>query len=64
MEFAPKFDYDLMEKENKEILKVYEPLYNERKGLKRNLKQLQSKHSKLEANINFTKQVNSLSITD
>ena len=31
VEFAPKYDYNIQEKENKELRKVYEPLSKELK---------------------------------
>jgi hypothetical protein len=38
VEFAPKFDYEILEKENKEVMKVYEPLNTELKKMKKNQK--------------------------
>jgi archaellum component FlaC len=57
VEYAPKFDYEVLEKENKEIMKTYEPVTNELKKLKRNYKHVQEKYNKLQANNNFTKTV-------
>ena len=57
VEYAPKFDYNLLEKENKELRKQYDPIKKELKKEKKNKNQVQLKYDKLMANVNYTKQL-------
>jgi len=57
VEYAPKFDYNLLEQESKELHKVYDPLKRKLKKQKKNLRLAQLKFDKLMANVNYTKQV-------
>lgn len=34
IEYAPKYDYDVLEKEKKDLLKIYDPLHKELKKMK------------------------------
>lgn len=38
VEYAPKYDYNLLEQENKELHKVYDPLKRKLKKHKKNLR--------------------------
>ena len=62
MEYAPKYDYDILDKENKEILKIYEPLSQELKKLKKNYRNVQANFQKLSSNINYTKSVSTIKV--
>ncbi|CDW87745.1 UNKNOWN [Stylonychia lemnae] len=57
VEYAPKFDYNLLEKENKELHKQYDPIKKELKKEKKNNRNVQMKYDKLMANVNYTKQL-------
>ena len=59
VEYAPKFDYDVLERENRELTKVYEPLKKELKKEKKNQRNVQLKYDKLMANVNYTRAVRS-----
>jgi len=57
VEFAPKFDYIQLEKEHKELKKVFDPLTKELNKLKAQNRLSLAKYSKLMANVNYTKSV-------
>jgi hypothetical protein len=57
VDYAPKFDYNNLEKENKELLKQYEPAKKELKREKKTHRNVQLKYDKLMANVNYTKSV-------
>lgn len=61
VEYAPKFDYNLLEAENKELHKQYDPVKKKFKKEKKNLRTVQLKYDKLMANVNYTKSVSFLS---
>lgn len=50
VEYAPKFDYNLLEKENKDLRKQHDPLKKELKKEKKNYRMIQLKYDKLTAN--------------
>eukprot|EP00347_Sterkiella_histriomuscorum_P011320 403372904 len=55
VEYAPKYDYNLLEKENNELHKQYDPIKKELKKAKKNHREVQLKYDKLMANVNYTK---------
>lgn len=57
VEYAPKFDFNLLEKENKDLHKVYDPIKKDLKKAKKNYREVQLKYDKLMANVNYTKSV-------
>ena len=57
IEYAPRYDYNLLEKENKELKKIYDPLKKELKKEIKNQKNVQLKYDKLMANVNYTRSV-------
>ncbi len=62
MEYAPKFDYEILEKENRELRKVCDPLMKEVKKERKNYRNVQIKNDKLLANVNYTKSVLSIDL--
>ena len=57
VEYAPKYDFNLLEKENKELHKSYDPVKKDLKKAKKNNREVQLKFDKLMANVNYTKSV-------
>ena len=55
VEYAPRYDYNILEGENKEMKKVWEPLKKEVKREKKNQRFVQLKFDKLMANVNYTR---------
>lgn len=55
VDFAPKYDYNILEKENKELRKQHEPLTAQLKRDKAHLKLVYSKFNRLQANATYTK---------
>ena len=62
IEYAPKFDFNIQEKENKELRKVYDPLKKELKRQRAANKEALVLYNKLQANVNYTNSV-TLSLT-
>lgn len=59
VEYAPKFDYNILDNENKELRKEYDPVKKKLKRAKKNMREVQLKYDKLMANVNYTKSVRS-----
>jgi hypothetical protein len=62
VEYAPKYDHNLLEKENKELHKVYDPIKKELKKDKINQRNVMLKYDKLMANVNYTRSVSILAL--
>jgi hypothetical protein len=57
VEFAPKYDFNIQDRENKELRKVYEPLQKDLKREKQHHKTVFVKYNKLMSNVNYTRSV-------
>ncbi len=57
VEYAPKFDYNVLEAENKELRRQYDPVKRKLKKQQVELRTVQLKYDKLMANVNYTKSV-------
>lgn len=62
VEYAPKYDYNLLEAENKELRRLYDPVKRKLKKEQQGLRTVQLKQDKLMANVNYTKSVSALSL--
>lgn len=60
VEYAPRFDYNLLEKENKELRKQHDPIKKELKKERKNQKNIQLKYDKLMIHVNYTRSVKNL----
>lgn len=57
VEFAPKYDFNIQDRENKELRKIYEPLQKELKKEKQYNKTVLVKYNKLMGNVEYTRSV-------
>ena len=63
IEWAPKFDYQVLEKENAELRKTYDPLKAELSKEKNSYRLVLAKYNKLQASVNYTNAVSLFLLT-
>jgi hypothetical protein len=59
VEFAPKFEFDKLEEENKGLREVYEPMTQEHRELRTTFKTSQVTYNRLKANMTLKQDVSS-----